>query len=72
MSKKFLFVIILFLSTSFNSTGSKDYYSQETPTEQIPKVDKALTELIEQKIKVEYKIETIRDLEEELQMLKSE
>lgn len=71
MSKKLLFVIILFLSTSFEPTGSRDYYPQETSTEQIPKVDKALTELVEQKIKVEHKIETIRDLEKELQMLKS-
>lgn len=65
MSKKFIFFVILFLSTSFKPMGECDTFIQIEPI-QVDKIDQKLTELEYQKNKVELQIQTIRELEKEL------
>ena len=65
MSKKFIFCVILFLSTSFKPMGRSEMSNQIKPI-QVDKVDQKLTELENQKNKVELQIQTIRELEKEL------
>lgn len=65
MSKKFIFCVILFLSTSFKPMGGSEILIKIEPI-QVDKVDQKLTELEYQKNKVELQIQTIRELEKEL------
>lgn len=65
MSKKFIFFVILFLSTSFKPMGESETFIQVEPI-RVDKIDQKLTELEYQKNKVELQIQTIRELEKEL------
>lgn len=65
MSKKFIFFVILFLSTSFKPMGESETLVQIEPI-RVDKIDQKLTELEHQKNKVELQIQTIRELEKEL------
>ena len=65
MSKKFIFFVILFLSTSFKPMGESETFVQIEPI-RVDKIDQKLTELEYQKNKVELQIQTIRELEKEL------
>lgn len=65
MSKKFIFFVILFLSTSFKPMGERETFIQVEPI-RVDKIDQKLTELEYQKNKVELQIQTIRELEKEL------